>query len=142
MLFAWPLLHLRPNLRDVIALILGVAGVALLLGANGFAFDASKLIGVVLSLSCAMLFALGNVLNRTPLPMPPLVVVAWQVGLGCAAEARFIGEHDPQASSAPSGGPPSFSHSIRKAEAALRSWMFSISPAPAVLANRARSLSE
>ena len=85
MLFAWPLLHLRPNLRDVIALILGVAGVALLLGANGFAFDASKLIGVVLSLSCAMLFALGNVLNRTPLPMPPLVVVAWQVGLGCLA---------------------------------------------------------
>lgn len=22
-------------------------------------------------------------LNRKPLPMPPLVVVAWQVGLGC-----------------------------------------------------------
>ena len=34
--------------------------------------------------ACAILFALGNVLNRKPLPMPPLVVVAWQVGLGCA----------------------------------------------------------
>jgi drug/metabolite transporter (DMT)-like permease len=85
MLFAWPLLHRRPKVRDVIALILGVAGIALLLGADGSVFDAGKLIGVILSLSCAMLFALGNVLNRTPLPMPPLAVVAWQVGLGCLA---------------------------------------------------------
>ena len=42
-----------------------------------------KLIGIALALSCAILFALGNVLNRAQLPMPPLVVVAWQVGLGC-----------------------------------------------------------
>jgi drug/metabolite transporter (DMT)-like permease len=40
---------------------------------------------MALALSCAVLFALGNVLNRKPLPMPPLVVVAWQVGLGCLA---------------------------------------------------------
>src|SRR5262249_49893132 len=85
MLFAWPFLHLRPTVRDVTGLVLGVAGVALLLGANGYAFDSSKLIGVILSLSCAMLFALGNVLNRTLLPMPLLAVVAWQVGLGCLA---------------------------------------------------------
>jgi hypothetical protein len=31
----------------------------------------------------AACFALGNVLNREALPMPPLVVAAWQVGLGC-----------------------------------------------------------
>ena len=37
----------------------------------------------MLALLCAILLALGNVLNRKPLPMPPLVVVAWQVGLGC-----------------------------------------------------------
>jgi drug/metabolite transporter (DMT)-like permease len=85
MLFAWPFLHLRPTVRDVIALVLGMAGVALLLGANGYAFDTGKLIGVILSFSCAMLFALGNVLNRTQLPMPPFAVVAWQVGLGCLA---------------------------------------------------------
>ena len=83
MLFAWPFLHMRPSLRDVAALVLGIAGVALLLGADGFAFDAGKLIGIALALACAILFALGNVLNRAPLPMPPLVVVAWQVGLGC-----------------------------------------------------------
>jgi drug/metabolite transporter (DMT)-like permease len=84
MLFAWPFLHVRPTLRDVAALVLGIFGVALLLGADGFAFTEGKLIGIALALSCAILFALGNVLNREPLPMPPLVVVAWQVGLGCA----------------------------------------------------------
>ena len=85
MLFAWPILHMRPTVRDVIALVLGIAGVALLLGANGFAFDTGKFTGIVLSLSCAVLFALGNVLNRTPLPISPLATAAWQVGLGCLA---------------------------------------------------------
>ena len=32
MLFAWPFLHVRPTLRDVAALVFGIAGVALLLG--------------------------------------------------------------------------------------------------------------
>lgn len=85
MLFAWPVLHTRPTVRDIVALVLGVAGVALLLSGNGFAFDAGKLLGIALALSCAILFALGNVLNRKQLPMPPFVVVAWQVGLGCLA---------------------------------------------------------
>ena len=85
MLFAWPFLHVRPTVRDVVSLALGIAGVALLLGADGFAITSGKLIGITLALSCAILFALGNVLNRKPLPMPPLVVVAWQVGLGCGA---------------------------------------------------------
>jgi drug/metabolite transporter (DMT)-like permease len=83
MLFAWPFLHVRPTVRDVVSLVLGLAGVALLLGADGFAFSSGKLIGITLALSCAILFALGNVLNRVQLPMTPLVVVAWQVGLGC-----------------------------------------------------------
>ncbi|WP_259217470.1 DMT family transporter [Bradyrhizobium centrosematis] len=84
MLFAWPALHARPAPRDIFGLVLGVAGVTLLLSGNGLAFGADKLLGIVLALSCAILFALGNLLNRKPLPMPPLVVVAWQVGLGCA----------------------------------------------------------
>ena len=83
MLFAWPILHARPTVRDVAALLLGIVGVAVLLGANGYSFTADKLTGIALALSCAILFALGNTLNRNPLPMPPLVVVAWQVGLGC-----------------------------------------------------------
>jgi drug/metabolite transporter (DMT)-like permease len=63
--------------------VLDIAGVALMLGGNGFAFGVDKLFGIALALSCAILFALGNVLNRKQLPIPPLVVVAWQVGLGC-----------------------------------------------------------
>ena len=84
MLFAWPVLNTRPAPRDIFGLVLGVAGVTLLLSGNGLAFSADKLLGIVLALLCAILFALGNVLNRKPLPMPPLVVVVWQVGLGCA----------------------------------------------------------
>jgi drug/metabolite transporter (DMT)-like permease len=83
MLLVWPVLQMRPTSRDIAALVLGIAGVALLLGAGGFAFSSGKLIGIGLALSCAILFALGNVLNRAQLPMSPLVVVAWQVGLGC-----------------------------------------------------------
>jgi drug/metabolite transporter (DMT)-like permease len=85
MLLAWPILHRRPTARDVVALALGMIGVTLILGAKGFSFDVSKLAGIALSLSCAILFALGNVVNREPLPMPPLAVVVWQVGLGCFA---------------------------------------------------------
>jgi drug/metabolite transporter (DMT)-like permease len=85
MLLAWPILSQRPTVRDLAALVLGVAGVALLLGADGYAFDQGRLIGIALCLSSAILFALGSVLNRKPLPMPPLAVVAWQVGLGCLA---------------------------------------------------------
>ncbi|TPQ32411.1 EamA family transporter [Bradyrhizobium guangdongense] len=85
MLFAWPVLQMRPTVRDILALVLGVTGVALLLSGNGFAFGADKLFGIALALSCAILFALGNVLNRKQLPMPPLAVVTWQVGLGCLA---------------------------------------------------------
>ena len=54
-------------------------------GRDGFSFDGGRIIGIVLLFSAAILFAIGNILNRVALPMPPLVVVAWQVGLGCLA---------------------------------------------------------
>jgi drug/metabolite transporter (DMT)-like permease len=82
-LLAWPLAGIRPTLVDVIALILGIGGIAVLLGANGFVLDGGEIVGIALLFAAAILFAIGNILNRTPLPMPPLVVVAWQVGLGC-----------------------------------------------------------
>ena len=105
MLFAWPFLNVRPTLRDIAALVLGVAGVALLLGADGFALTAAKLTGIALALSCAVLFALGNVLNRKALPMPPLVVAAWQVGLGCLVMLVFgiAFEHPNYGAITPSG---------------------------------------
>lgn len=85
MLFSWPLLRMRPALKDIAALVFGMAGVVLILGSNGFAFGEGKWTGIALALGSAVLFALGNILNRRQLPMPPTVSVAWQVGLGCLA---------------------------------------------------------
>ncbi len=85
MLLAWPLAGTRPRLVDAAAIVIGFGGLAVLLGASGLSFDGGRIIGIVLLFSAAILFAIGNILNRTPLPMPPLVVVAWQVGLGCLA---------------------------------------------------------
>jgi drug/metabolite transporter (DMT)-like permease len=82
-LLAWPLAGIRPTLVDIAALILGVGGIVVLLGGNSLTFDGGRLIGILLLFSAAILFAVGNILNRVALPMPPLVVVAWQVGLGC-----------------------------------------------------------
>jgi drug/metabolite transporter (DMT)-like permease len=84
-LFAWPLLGTRPTLRDVAALVLGLTGLAILFGGQGLSLGHDKLLGVLLALSSAILFALGNILNRKPIPVPPIALVAWQVGLGCLA---------------------------------------------------------
>ena len=82
-LLAWPLAGIRPKLVDIAALVLGFGGIAVLLGGNGLTFDSGRIAGILLLFSAAILFAIGNILNRVALPMPPLVVVAWQVGLGC-----------------------------------------------------------
>lgn len=84
-LFAWPLLGMRPTFRDGLALCLGIVGIVILFGGDGFSFTPEKLAGAALALSAAILFALGNILNRTPIPVPPVALVAWQVGLGCLA---------------------------------------------------------
>jgi drug/metabolite transporter (DMT)-like permease len=83
MLFAWPLRGARPSLRDIAAVVLGICGMAILFGGHGFAFGPDKIFGMVLALASATLFALGSVLAKGPLPMPPLSAVAWQAGLGC-----------------------------------------------------------
>ena len=82
-LFAWPILRSRPTPRGFVALALGLAGVAVLLSANGLAFEQGKLLGITFALSAAVLFALGAVLNRQAIPVPPVALTAWQVGLGC-----------------------------------------------------------
>jgi len=82
-LLAWPIRRERPTFRTVAALVLGISGIAVLLGGEVTAFSAHKLFGVILTLSAAILFALGTVTARTALPVPPLASVAWQVGMGC-----------------------------------------------------------
>ena len=83
MLIAWPVLSRRPSAEGFVSLALGLAGVVVLLGGQGFAFDAGKLAGILFALLAAVLFALGTVITRTPIPVPPITLVAWQVGLGC-----------------------------------------------------------
>src|SRR5947208_83406 len=56
----------------------GTAGIAAAPGP-----EAGRLPGVALALGSAVLFALGTVLLRRPLGLPPLATTAWQVGLGC-----------------------------------------------------------
>jgi drug/metabolite transporter (DMT)-like permease len=81
--FAWPILGKRPTLRDIVALILGVSGLVVLLSAHGIALGPDKLIGIALALASAILFALGGVMSKSPLPIAPTALAAWQVGLGC-----------------------------------------------------------
>lgn len=89
MLFAWPLLGARPHLREIAALALGVAGIVVLFAGHGLAFGAGKINGIALALAAAILFALGSVRTKAPLPIAPIAQVAWQVGLGCAPMVVF-----------------------------------------------------
>ncbi|HVX75470.1 MAG TPA: DMT family transporter [Bradyrhizobium sp.] len=82
-MLAWPILGARPNQRGIAAVVLGFIGVAVLLGGSTFSAGSGEITGIMLSLAAAILFALGSILNRTPLPIPPLAAVMWQVGLGC-----------------------------------------------------------
>ncbi|MCB8881222.1 DMT family transporter [Acidisoma cellulosilytica] len=82
-LFAWPILGAKPNARGFLALVLGLAGVVVLLGGSGLSLSGDQAVGAALALTAAICFALGTVLNGKPLPLPPITSTAWQVGLGC-----------------------------------------------------------
>lgn len=83
-LLAWPLLGERPTLHSVIALCLGVAGLFSLIGTN-LGDVAGKFPGIAFALCAAVLFAFGAVTSRRPLALPPVVLTAWQIGLGSTA---------------------------------------------------------
>src|SRR5829696_2008730 len=83
-LLAWPLRGARPTLRSIAALALGMAGVGMLLAGPGLALGAGKMPGVFLALGAAVLFALGTVTGVSSIPLAPIALTAWQVGLGCA----------------------------------------------------------
>jgi drug/metabolite transporter (DMT)-like permease len=105
MLFAWPLLGAPPRPRDVVALLLGLTGIGVLFAGHAFALGADKLTGIALALSAAILFALGSVRMKAPLPIEPIAQVAWQVGLGCAPMILFglLIEHPDFARLSPTG---------------------------------------
>ena len=88
-LLAWPLLGERPTRRALIALGLGVAGVAVLMANPGTEDISGKLPGVAFAVAAAVLFAYGAVTARRPLALSPVVATAWQVGLGCLPMVVF-----------------------------------------------------
>jgi drug/metabolite transporter (DMT)-like permease len=83
-ILAWPILGERPNLLRVISLLMAFAGLAAIMGGNGFAASMAKLPGILMALVGSIGFALGTVLaKKLPLHLPPLTAAAWQIGIGC-----------------------------------------------------------
>ena len=83
-ILAWPILGERPNLLRVISLVMAFAGLAAIMGGNGFAASVAKLPGIIMALGGAIGFAVGTVLaKKLPLNLPPLSAAAWQIGIGC-----------------------------------------------------------
>ena len=82
-MLAWPMLGERPTPRRVIAMLLALAGVALLVGVGSVAASWHKLPGVLCGFLAAWLFGLATVIaKRHPLVMPPVAGVAWQAAIG------------------------------------------------------------
>lgn len=74
---AWPLLSIRPTLRNVAAGLAGVAGVALLVLTPSARLDA---VGIAAALGGAASMAFGTLLVRRWLPpVPPMVFTSWQL---------------------------------------------------------------
>jgi probable blue pigment (indigoidine) exporter len=80
---AWPVLGEKPTLLRITAIVLGIAGVALLVGVGSSEPSPGQLPGVLAGVLAAALFGLGAVIaKRAPLAMPPVAGVGWQVLLG------------------------------------------------------------
>ncbi len=83
-LLAWPVLGERPTLLRTISLVMALAGLASIMGGNGFGASVEKLPGILMALGGAIGFALGTVLaKKLPIQLPPLTAAAWQIGIGC-----------------------------------------------------------
>jgi drug/metabolite transporter (DMT)-like permease len=79
---AWPVLGERLTVVSFLALLLGLGGVALLVGVDASDASWAKLPGVALALIAAVLFGLGTVLGKQrALALPPVAGVAWQLAL-------------------------------------------------------------
>jgi drug/metabolite transporter (DMT)-like permease len=83
-MLAWPVLGERPTLLRTISLVMAFAGLASIMGGNGFSASVEKLPGIVMALGGAIGFALGTVLaKKLPIKLPPITAAAWQIGIGC-----------------------------------------------------------
>jgi drug/metabolite transporter (DMT)-like permease len=81
---ARPILGERLSPVRAVALMVALAGIAVLIGGNGIDAGLEKLPGLLCALAGAVCVALGTVLTKHfPLAMPPLSLAAWQIGIGC-----------------------------------------------------------
>lgn len=86
-ILAWPVLGERPTGARVAGLVVGLGGVATLVGGQLLAAPASVLIaklpGVACILGTALMFACGAVTTKKrPLGLPPAAGLAWQIFIG------------------------------------------------------------
>lgn len=80
---AWPVLGEKLTAWRGLAVVLGMAGVVLLVGTDELRAEPHVLPGVACALGAAMMFGLGTVIaKRQPLVMPLAAGVAWQILLG------------------------------------------------------------
>ena len=104
-LLAWPMLGERPSARKIVALVLALAGVVLLVGADTAGVTWQKLPAAGLALAAAILFAFGTVMaKKRPLRLPPATSVAWQAMLGMALVASLAGFEHPHWGNVTAGG--------------------------------------
>lgn len=81
-ILAWPISGVRPTTRSVLALVLGMCGIAVLLAGQGLEMTSQKLAGIVCAFSAAVMFAISTVTVRPPAGVAPLGGTAWQLMLG------------------------------------------------------------
>ena len=81
-ILAWPISGVRPRSSSVLALVLGMGGIAVLLGGQGVEMTADKAIGIACAFSAAVMFAISTIAVRPPAGVSPLGGTAWQLMLG------------------------------------------------------------
>lgn len=81
-ILAWPISGVRPRTSSVLALVLGMGGIAVLLGGQGVEMTADKAIGIACGFSAAVMFAISTIAVRPPAGVSPLGGTAWQLMLG------------------------------------------------------------
>ena len=84
-ILAWLVLGEPPSRQRLVALAMGLTGLAVLVLGRGVEVGLEKLPGVAIALSAAILFSLGTVVTkRWPVALPPATSVVWQLLIGCA----------------------------------------------------------
>ena len=80
-LLAWPVLGERMSPTRMLALVMAFAGIAALMGGNGFAASTAKLPGIVMVAAGAFAFAIGTITaKRFPMALPLMTSSALQIG--------------------------------------------------------------